>query len=162
MKEKLISPKKLYLILNWKQDYTLHSRIFILKKVFLYCLLIHFFLETFLTFTSTSHIFYIFSRTFIFYILSFYLLIFQNNETDYERKIELQYMLNEEMFDGSALLSLEFLHLRGFLVIFDDKCVYSKRENRTLNLVLSALFLILTLLASFLRAFRRKSWKITI
>merc|ERR1719516_268012 len=35
--------------------------------------------------------------------------------------------------------------------------VYRKREQRTLNLTLSAFFLILTDLASFLLAFRRKS-----
>merc|ERR1719397_1915234 len=35
--------------------------------------------------------------------------------------------------------------------------VYRNREQRTLNLTLSAFFLILTLSASFLRAFRRKS-----
>ena len=38
--------------------------------------------------------------------------------------------------------------------------VYRNREQRTLNLVLSAFFLILTLIASFLRAFRRKSWNL--
>merc|ERR1719278_1789251 len=35
--------------------------------------------------------------------------------------------------------------------------VWRKREQRTLNLTLSAFFFILTLLASFLLAFRRKS-----
>merc|ERR1719369_1368932 len=35
--------------------------------------------------------------------------------------------------------------------------VYRNREQRTLNLTLSAFFLILTLFASFLRAFSRKS-----
>merc|ERR1719187_1427790 len=35
--------------------------------------------------------------------------------------------------------------------------VYRKREQRTLNLTLSAFFFILTLLASFLLAFKRKS-----
>jgi hypothetical protein len=38
-------------------------------------------------------------------------------------------MLNEEMFDGSALLSLEVLDFRGFLLIFDDKCVQEARAS---------------------------------
>jgi hypothetical protein len=48
-------------------------------------------------------------------------------------------MLNEEMFDGSALLSLEFLDLEawgqgllqllGLLLIFDDKCVQEARAS---------------------------------
>ena len=33
------------------------------------------------------------------------------------------------MFDGSALLSLEVLDFRGFLLIFDDKCVQEARAS---------------------------------
>jgi hypothetical protein len=38
-------------------------------------------------------------------------------------------MFNEEMFECSALLSLEFLDFRGFLLIFDDKCVQEARAS---------------------------------
>jgi hypothetical protein len=48
-------------------------------------------------------------------------------------------MFNEEMFDGSAFLSLEFLDLEawgqgllqllGLLLIFDDKCVQEARAS---------------------------------